>query len=205
MKKLGMSVAMVVIVVVGAAMPSGGATTYTEDFEATFPAWKSGWLGTNSNLENYYYTIGGLRADRGNNPDGLWVSDGDSDLSRCDIVFSPVFGASLTNFAIDVAGWADADLEVFDISHVAILDVPITLTYGAWTDPGVYAHYSVASSNGISGFSFLPTSPTQIEGNTGIDNVVVVSGYSVIPAPGALLLGSIGTGLFGWLRRRRML
>jgi len=39
--------------------------------------------------------------------------------------------------------------------------------------------------------------------NTGIDNVRMVA--APVPAPGTILLGALGTGLVGWMRRRRTL
>ena len=39
--------------------------------------------------------------------------------------------------------------------------------------------------------------------NTGLDNLRL--GVTVVPTPGAILLGAIGTGLVGWLRKRKML
>lgn len=52
--------------------------------------------------------------------------------------------------------------------------------------------------------SVLFTSGGQFTNSLFWDNMVVTTG-SIIPAPGAVMLGGIGMGLVGWLRRRRTL
>jgi hypothetical protein len=55
----------------------------------------------NSNLKNWYADA----KDRGNNPDGLWVENGNSNKydSIVTIAFNPTFGATLSQLSLDVA------------------------------------------------------------------------------------------------------
>jgi hypothetical protein len=182
------------------------AATFVENFNAPFPAWESGWLGTNSNIKNYY----GQGQGRGNNPDGLWLTDGDGmefgDPS-VDIVFDSLFGSTLTSLSIDIAGYSPTKFQVFDKNNNSLLNVDVTLTYGATTFSGVYSSYSITSTNGISRFSFVPTNAGSVEGNTSIDNLVVTqSSTQTVPEP-SYILGLLAFGVFGassMLKRKQL-
>jgi hypothetical protein len=93
-----------VVVLLAVALPAA-AGILTEDFNAPFPDWESGWLGVNSNLVNYYVADGYLDTYRGNNPDGLWVADSMTYHGGNVIVsFQPSFAATLTSLSIGIEG-----------------------------------------------------------------------------------------------------
>lgn len=211
---------------------TSSAANLKEDFESEFPAWESGWLGINSNLRNF----NGVGLGRGNNPDGLWIDDGLVLPTETKITFNSTFGSSLTSLSLDVAtfvsvlvdrsdigeGFSDVrpllTLEIFDIAGSALLTSLVTPTFGALTEPGVYASFSAQSSNGIGGFRFSaprvdPTIPfngrpvlgfiDSIEGNTSIDNVVATTKTTVQVPDTASTSLLVGLGLLTLAACRR--
>lgn len=165
------------------------AATYVEDFEASFPTWESGWLGTNSNLTNVY----GVGAGRGNNPDGLWIG-------VQSIQFNAGFGASISSLDFDVASWVSGTINVYDMANTLIGSNSFVPNFGAYTNPGTYDHFSYTSSNGVSRFDFVGSG---IVGNTSIDNVTVNGAVTAVPEPETLAMLLAGLGLMGAVVRQR--
>jgi hypothetical protein len=178
------------------------ATTYTENFNAPFPAWESGWLGVNSNLTDYYCGARGCSI-RGNNPDGIWPTGidgtGTNNYGPIIVNFTPSFGATITSLSLDVAGFTSTNLLAYNSSNALIFDQAVALTGGAFSNPGVYSNYTIPSNSGISSFKFDSGAAA---GNTSIDNVVVTT-LSPVPEPEAYAMMLAGLGLIGFIAYRR--
>jgi hypothetical protein len=193
-------IAACMLAIAGAA-GQAQALTFTEEFEAQFPEWESGWFGVNSDARNVYCDGASGCAFRGNNPDGLWIGNttvSSNPPSPVTVTFNPVFGAQILSFSLDVAVHTDTILTVYDMDNSVIFNQSVSQTYGAWVDPGTYANYTITSVNGISSFAFDGAAT----GNTSIDNLVVEASLVAVPEPSALAL--LGAALFGFAVPRRV-
>lgn len=104
---------------------------------------------------------------------------------------SPDIVSAATPF-VGVGGWfatTDATGIVVDI------DGQYVGAYGLG-EFSSHKFFGVVDTDGFSSVTFRSTS-----GHWGADDFTIAT--QTIPAPGAVLLGSIGVGIVGWLRRRR--
>lgn len=166
--------------------------TNSETFPDLLGQWEGGWLYQNTNLENYYVAAGTCDANfRGNQPEGLWISDDRScgtlnpnNPVRINVLNG--FGDTATSFSLDQ--YACVNDIVFNIyDRDGALDQTVTLPSSCL----LFTGYSFVLNNGISAFEYAATEGSQVEGNVGVDNVVldtgVVASMNVSPAATKLI------------------
>ena len=110
-----------------------------------------------------------------------------------DIWFTqPISSMSFQGYVFEATPGADFSYSAFDASN--------NLVDSASWNPGTGGQGSYSSGAYGSPVTHLRFSNSGMH-DIGIDNLVVTG--KAIPAPGAMLLGSIGIAFTGWLRRRR--
>jgi len=158
---------------------SAHAATKTEDFNADFPAWESGWFGKHSNASNHcaanYCLVDDDWADPSNTVRGMagsglvLSSDGGWSSSPITINFDPAFGATLKAMQIDVAVYVESTFSAWDSNGNPVYSKVLRVDSYKDVPTSRYQTLHFKSATGIAGFSF--SGPA--DGNTVIDNITV--------------------------------
>jgi hypothetical protein len=110
--------------------------------------------------------------------------------------------ALATEVSIDVIGISS---DFTDIGELKAYDAADTLLDSDFSGPLSNSEVETLTVSDGGGIAYILAFGHKIDDNIsdsiGLDNMT----WTAIPAPGAILLGSIGIGLVGWLRRRRTL
>lgn len=195
-----------------AATLNAHATTYTENFDAPFPAWQSGWFGTMSNAQNYcatnYCWIGDTWAIGptvsgqygGIGSGGMWLGNTNNNpFTPVQVTFDATFGASLSSLSFDIDSYVDSSLLAFDSNGQQIFSQVLDVHDYHDVPPTTWQHFTITSTTGISSFEI--TGMTL--GNVIIDNVVATTAPVPEPASAALLIGGLALVGGATLRHRR--
>lgn len=210
MKKLTMICALVVgILIVGSAQASITVVVDPDAYPAgtdisnafagvSLSAVGSGWGGVtgpevyaidsaSQPLEPFTASTGRLVFGHSGDFPHLWMDSGTIQL-RAD------FAAGATDVQLDFIGNDDSDF-----GQLLAYDTGGTLVDSAST--GQLTLNSVETLTVSGDIAYVVAGGIDTVSSLGLDNMQ----FKYIPAPGALLLGSMGVGLVSWLRRRRTL